>query len=178
MVVVLHNIRSVFNVASIFRTADGVGIEKIYLCGITPGPVDKFGDIRKDFSKVSLGAENFINWERKYSTVKLLKKLKADGYEVIAVEQDLRSVPYYEIAASPSAPRNDAEGKICLVMGAEVGGLPKPVLELADKIVEIPMRGKKESLNVAVAFGIVVYHLLLFTSEVGYKLTPDHTSEV
>ena len=181
MIVVLHNIRSVFNVGSIFRTADGVGIKKIYLCGITPGPLDKFGDPRKDFIKISLGAEKFIEWERKYSTIKLLNKLKSGGYEVIAVEQDERSVPYYSVRLPPPHQtvqgRNDREDNICLVMGAEVGGLPKSVLELADKIVEIPMKGKKESLNVAVAFGIVVYHLLL-TSKVDFKVTPDHTSEV
>ena len=158
MIVVLHNIRSVFNVGSIFRTADGVGIEKIYLCGITPGPLDKFGLERKDFTKVSLGAEKSVNWERKYSTVKLLDKLKKDGYQILAVEQDAKSVPYYEINRFLAGARNDKN--ICLVMGSEVGGLPESVLSRADKILEIPMKGKKESLNVAVAFGIVVYHLM------------------
>jgi len=155
-------------VASIFRTADGVGIEKIYLGGITPGPLDKFGLVRGDFTKVSLGAEKFVSWERRYSTIKLLKKLKDDGYGIWAVEQDPRSVPYYtchserseesnlERLPRPFGPRND---NVCLVMGAEVGGLSKSILEIADKIIEIPMKGQKESLNVAVAFGIVAYSL-------------------
>ncbi len=156
MNVVLHNIRSVFNVGSIFRTADAVGAEKIYLGGITPGPLDKFGLERKDFTKVSLGAEKFVKWERKYSTIKLLKKLKGDGYKILAVEQDPRSVPYNSARLLRSARNDDG---ICLVMGAEVGGLPKSILDLADKIIEIPMKGKKESLNVSVAFGIVAFQL-------------------
>ncbi|OGE14489.1 hypothetical protein A2111_00175 [Candidatus Daviesbacteria bacterium GWA1_38_6] len=166
MVVVLYNIRSVFNVGSIFRTTDGAGIEKIYLCGVTPTPLDKFGLVRSDFTKVSLGAEKSVEWEQKHSTVKLLDRLKKEGYLILAVEQDPKSVPYYEIRLPrPSISlraRNDGReaDKICLVMGSEVNGLPKSILDKADKILEIPMKGKKESLNVAIAFGIVAYHLM------------------
>ena len=170
MIVILHSIRSVFNVGSIFRTADGAGIEKIYLCGLTPTPLDKFGDKRADFTKVSLGSEKSVNWEKKASTVKLLDKLNREGYQILAVEQDEKSVPYYELRLPRPAiggARNDGGemAKICIVMGSEVGGLPESVLSRADQILEIPMKGKKESLNVGVAFGIVVYHLLLFTSD-------------
>ena len=168
MIVVLHSIRSVFNVGSIFRTADAVGIEKIYLCGITPGPLDKFDLERKNFTKVSLGAEKFVSWERKYSTIQILKKLKVEGYEVIAVEQDPRSIPYrsyrhsgLDSESNKILKRVQDDDNTCLVMGAEVGGLPKSILDLSDKIIEIPMKGKKESLNVSVAFGIAAYHLTL-----------------
>src|SRR3989344_1349598 len=129
MIVILHNIRSVFNVASIFRTADGVGVEKIYLTGITPGPLDKFGKMRGYFTKVSLGSEKSIEWEQVSSTVKLLKRLKNEGCEIWAVEQHAKSVPYHSVGLLRSG-----GSKTCLVMGSEVNGLPQSVLSIADKI--------------------------------------------
>ncbi len=150
-VAILHNIRSLHNVGSIFRTADGAGIKKIYLCGITPAPVDRFGKPVAQLVKTSLGAEKFVEWQKVSSTLRLSKKLKVDGYKIIAVEQNKKSIPYSKF----SVQRN----KICLVVGNEVKGLPPSVLKLADKILEIPMLGHKESLNVSVAFGIVAYHL-------------------
>jgi tRNA G18 (ribose-2'-O)-methylase SpoU len=189
MIVILHNIRSMHNVGSIFRTADAAGVEKIYLCGVTPTPIDKFGRQRRQIAKVSLGAEDYIQWEQVKSTTRLLDKLKKDGHLILAVEQSQKSIPYYEGSLTPSchhefisAPschpefisgshcgkmpkqvRRDGNtfvsSKIALVLGNEIRGLPPSVLNRADKILEIPMRGKKESLNVAVAFGIVVFHL-------------------
>ncbi len=152
MVVILHNIRSVHNVGSIFRTADAGGIEKIYLCGITPAPLDKYGRIRQDFIKVSLGAEKLVEWEKKYSTVRILNDLKKQGYKIWAVEQNKKSIPYFKL-------KPKIKDKIALVFGNEVSGLPDSVLKKADKILEIPMKDKKESLNVSVAFGIVIFHL-------------------
>jgi len=151
IVVVLHNLRSVYNVGSIFRTADAAGVKKIYLCGITPEPKDRLGKWRKDFAKVSLGAEKYLDWDKVSSATRVLEKLKKEGYKILAVEQSAHSTPYYRYGRSSK--------KIVLVFGNEVKGLPPSVLKKADKILEIPMRGKKESLNVSVAFGIVVLGL-------------------
>jgi 23S rRNA (guanosine2251-2'-O)-methyltransferase len=147
---ILHGIRSVHNVGSIFRTADGAGFEKIYLCGITPTPLDRFKNIRADFAKVSLGAEKNIAWEYEKATATTIKKLKEDGWTIVAVEQSARSIPYHEFTFAKNR-------KIALVMGNEVKGLSPSILKLSDAIVEIPMHGKKESLNVGVAFGIVAF---------------------
>ena len=149
MVVLLHNVRSIQNVASIFRTADGVGVEKIYLCGITPGPIDRLGHSRAQFVKVSLGSENSIPYEKRSSTPKVIDDLKKEGYQILAIEQSRNSTPHYKFKSKNK--------KIALVLGSEVAGLSPAILKKADKILEIPMKGKKESLNVAVAFGIVAY---------------------
>ena len=85
-ILILNNIRSVFNVGSIFRTADGAGISKIYLVGVTPDPVDRFGRERKDLAKVALGAEKKIAWEHADELKNILKKLKKDGYQTVALE--------------------------------------------------------------------------------------------
>ena len=84
MILILHNIRSLYNVGSIFRTADAAGIEKIYLCGITPAPIDVFGKPRQQLTKVSLGAEKYVEWERVKSTTKLIDKLRRDGYKSLS----------------------------------------------------------------------------------------------
>ena len=154
--VVLYHLRSVYNVASIFRTAEAAGVEKIYLCGVTPGPVDRFGRERKQFIKVSLGAEKTVEWESEKNAINLIKKLKAQDYRVLAVEQSKNSIPYYQY----NDVRRHYIEKTALVLGNEVSGLPKVVLDRADKVLEIPMKGRKESLNVAVSFGIVVFSLL------------------
>jgi len=155
MVVVIHNVRSTHNVGSIFRTADAAGCEKIYLCGITPAPRDRFGRENEKISKVALGAEKWIAWEKVDQTTRLIDKIKKDGYKIFAVEQSSRSVPYQKIKLS----KKDL-AKMALIVGNEIKGLPPGILRRADKILEIPMRGKKESLNVAVAFGIVVFNLI------------------
>lgn len=154
VIVALHNVRSVHNVGSIFRTADAAGISKIYCCGITPTPLDRLKNIRSDFAKVALGAERSVPWEAAKDIVPLIKKLKKEDWKIYAVEQAKKSMPYFKVAAAEI--RN---AKICIVMGNEVAGLPTPILKLADHILEIPMFGKKESLNVAVAFGIIAFNL-------------------
>lgn len=154
VVVILHNIRSLYNVGSIFRTADAAGVEKIYLCGITSEPVDRFGKIRPQLAKVALGAEKTVPWEKCGSAARLIDKLKSHGCKIFAIEQAKNSVLYYRITS------RQAQGKIALVLGNEIKGLSRAILRKADKILEIPMRGRKESLNVAVAFGIVVFGLL------------------
>ena len=100
MVVVIHNVRSTHNVGSIFRTADAAGCEKIYLCGITPVPRDRFGRENEKISKVALGAEKWIAWEKVDQTTRLIDKIKKDGYKIFAVEQSSRSVPYQKIKLS------------------------------------------------------------------------------
>lgn len=155
MIVVLHNIRSMHNVGSIFRTAEAAGCEKIYLCGITPGPLDRFGRANQKLLKVSLGAERYIQWERSRSSTGLLDNLKAKGYSILAVEQSKNSTSLYKIKSLRSK-----NTKRALVVGNEIKGLSPAILKRADKVIEIPMRGKKESLNVAVAFGIAVFYLL------------------
>lgn len=153
VVAILHNIRSLHNVGSIFRTADGAGIKKLYLCGATPSPLDRFGESRQQLAKVSLGAEKYVVWESAKSAATVIKKLKKDGYKILAVEQSSGSIPYFKLPAKFYI----LHSKFCLVVGNEVRGLPPSILKLADKILEIPMRGRKESLNVSVAFGIMAY---------------------
>ncbi len=152
LIVVVHNVRSAHNVGSIFRTADAAGVEKIFLCGITPAPLDRFKEVRADFAKVALGAEKYIAWESARTTGAVIKRLKKEGYEVFALEQSKRAAPYY-------AARLASGARVAIVVGNEVKGLPPSILRSADRILEIPMMGKKESLNVAVAFGIVVFGL-------------------
>ena len=165
MVVILHNIRSLHNVGSIFRTADAAGVEKIYLCGITPSPVDVFNKPRQQLTKVSLGAEKYVEWDASNrsarATLKLLEGLKKQGYKIFAIEQSKKSIPYYSYKfRKRGVMMYHNTSKIVLVLGNEVKGLPASILKRADKILEIPMRGRKESLNVAVAFGIVVFNLV------------------
>jgi 23S rRNA (guanosine2251-2'-O)-methyltransferase len=153
MVVVLNNIRSMHNVGSIFRTADGAGVKKIYLCGVTPTPIDRLGKSRPQVSKVSLGAEKNIEWEKISSTVSCIKKLKREGYKIFAVEQSPNSMPYYEFRGI----RMNSRFRIAFVFGNEVNGLSSSILKLADKVLEIPMYGKKESLNISVSAGVVLF---------------------
>jgi 23S rRNA (guanosine2251-2'-O)-methyltransferase len=152
LTVIVHDIRSVHNVGSMFRTADAAGAERIFLCGITPAPLGRFKEVRPDFAKVALGAEQYVSWESAKTTIEVVKRLKKEGYEIFALEQSKRSIPYYAVH-----PLRDA--RIALIVGNEVQGLPVPILRAADRILEIPMMGKKESLNVAVAFGIVAFGL-------------------
>lgn len=152
---ILHNVRSCYNVGSIFRTADAAGVDVIYLCGYTPTP-DK--DIK--ISKTALGAEKTIKWELHKVTWRLLRKLHENGVRIIALERfdkftakKLRVKNIFEY----SSPVNQT---IAIMTGHERKGLSKRILEYVDDIVEIPMHGKKESLNVSVAVGIAVYSLI------------------
>lgn len=152
-VVVLDNLRSVYNVGSIFRTANAVGVDKIYLCGTTPTPLDKKGDRRKDFSKVALGAEDTVVWEYFDNTLECIKKLKEENYFIIALEQSDDAVDYKEASVV-------GKEKVAFVVGNEVEGITKEVLAYSDVIAEIPMLGTKESLNATIAFGVAVYRIL------------------
>lgn len=151
----LDNIRSVHNVGSIFRTAETIGISKIYCLGTTPTPLDRFQNKRKDFAKVALGAEDLVSWEyledAKDLIQELFQELKRQGFQIIALEQSSDSVDYKKV---------ELGDKTLIVVGNEVGGVSKELLKLVDKIIEIPMKGKKESLNVSVATGVALFRLL------------------
>ena len=155
-IIILDNIRSAHNVGSIFRSSDGAGVGKIYLVGPTPTPIDRFGRPQPEIVKTSLGASESIPWEHvgnagSVSTQDLLgiiAQLKTDGFTIVAVEQDKDSISFYDF---------EVPDKVAYILGAEVEGVQKEVLEVADIIVEIPMAGVKESLNVSVTAGIVLF---------------------
>ena len=138
------------NVGAMFRTADAVGIDKIYLTGYTPAPLDRFGRKRKDLAKSALGAEEFVKWEQKKNIISLLSKLKKDGFLIIGIEQDKKSVDYKKVKL---------KNKNAFIVGTEVSGIPKNILKKCEVIAEISMRGKKESLNVSVATGVALFRM-------------------
>jgi tRNA G18 (ribose-2'-O)-methylase SpoU len=146
--VVLHNIRSAHNVGSIFRTADGAGVKKIFLCGYTPNPIDRFGRVVEEIRKTSLGATDSVPWEHCDDTDACMEKLRTMGVTVVAVEQHARAIPYTEYTR---------EERVAFVFGNEIDGVPDAVCDQADNIIYIPMRGMKESLNVSVSAGIVLF---------------------
>lgn len=145
VVLVLPDIRSTHNVGSFFRTADAAGVEKIVLSGITATPP------HPHLIKVSLGAENTVPWEYIQDTGEALQKLRDQGYQIVMVEttdnsQDFRQAEYAD--------------KVALVFGAETTGVPSEFIQQADLVVSIPMLGHKESLNVSIAGGIIIYQVL------------------
>jgi tRNA G18 (ribose-2'-O)-methylase SpoU len=152
IIAVLDNIRSAHNVGSIFRTADAFGISELYLCGTTPAPKDKFGRARSDIGKVALGAEKTVAWKYYSTTRRAVSALKKKGFKIFSVEQDKKS-------EKTDILRTVKAKNIALVFGNEVDGVNPKILKISDKIIEIPMFGKKESLNVSVAFGIVSHEL-------------------
>jgi tRNA G18 (ribose-2'-O)-methylase SpoU len=151
LIAVLDNIRSLYNVGSIFRTADAFNIDKIYLSGYTPAPIKDRQ--KKEIHKTALGAEEFIKWEKSGQTWKLLENLKKQGFYIVALETDKKAINISEFNSSK------IKKKVVLVVGNEVKGLSQQILKRCDKIIKIPMLGKKESLNVSVAFGIAAFCL-------------------
>jgi 23S rRNA (guanosine2251-2'-O)-methyltransferase len=149
--VLLDNVRSAWNVGSIFRSADGFGLDHAYLCGISPTPD---GPAREAVRKTSLGAEDTVTWSYHKDAVKLVRGLKKEGWKVYALEEDERAI---EINSASSALRS-AQREI-LIVGNEVTGVDPELLDLCDAIYYIPMRGEKKSFNVAIAFGIAAYAL-------------------
>ncbi len=147
-ILILHNIRSIHNVGSIFRTAEAAGVLKIYLTGYTATPQDRFGRARKEIKKTALGAENIVLWEHILRIGDVFKKLKKEGFLIIGVEQSKHSINYKKIRQKQ---------KMAFVFGNEVRGLPLAILKQCDAIAEIPMKGKKESLNVSIAAGIILF---------------------
>jgi len=142
----LDNVRSAWNVGAIFRTADGLGIDKLYLCGITPTPE------KEAVRKTSLSAEESVAWEYSRNALDTTKMLKGKGCKLIALEQDPRAVPVTQFSIP------DSQSSI-LILGNEVTGVDPELLDLCDRIVYIPMHGQKRSLNVEVAFAIAAHAL-------------------
>ena len=141
--VLLNHVRSLYNVGSIFRTADGAGIEKVWLAGITGIPPDS------KISKTALGAEQMVPWEYARNAGEILARLRAQNYQIVFLEQTTRSRPYQEFVPAPP---------LCLVVGNETAGVDEGLFQQGDLSLEIEMSGLKNSLNVAVAFGVVAYH--------------------
>lgn len=141
---------------SIFRTSDGAGVEHLYLVGTTPLPIDRFGREVAEIKKTSLGASESILWEHVGEatsesldeTLALINELQADGWTVVAIEQGEESISYYDFFVPE---------KVVYVLGHEVDGVPEAIIKVCDQILEIPMAGMKESLNVSVTAGIVLF---------------------
>lgn len=158
IILVAHNIRSTHNVGSIFRTAEGFGVSKIIISGYTPYPslpndrrlphiADK---LNNQISKTALGAESSVPFTLTDNILATAKELKAEGYSIVGLEQDARSVPINEY---------ETPEKLVLVLGEEVHGIESELLGVCDDIIEIAMKGQKESFNVSVATGIALYAL-------------------
>lgn len=145
---VLEDIRSLWNVGSMFRTADGAGCEELILTGITGYPP------RKEIEKTSLGAESVIRWSYAANSMSVLPALKSLGYCVLALEKDERSTLMSSVIDA-----RQLRFPLCVVVGNEVTGLYRETLNIADHVCHLPMRGIKSSLNVAVAFGIAMYQI-------------------
>lgn len=149
-IIILDNIRSAHNVGSAFRTADGAGVEKIYLLGTTASPRDRFGREVAEIKKTSLGASEMVPWEHidNEDTESLLLRLKSEGFGLVAVEQTPISISLFDFTPSE---------KTCYIFGNEIDGVGQSILDKVDKAIEIPMKGQKESLNVSVTVGIVLF---------------------
>jgi 23S rRNA (guanosine2251-2'-O)-methyltransferase len=143
--VLLDNIRSAWNVGSIFRSADGFGFDHIYLCGITPTPENEA------VRKTSLGAEEYVAWSYHKDAVRLVQGLKVEGWKVCALEEHEAAKDIHE--ANPKA----RDGKRLLIVGSEVTGVDPDLLALCDEIYFIPMSGEKRSFNAAIAFSIAAF---------------------
>jgi 23S rRNA (guanosine2251-2'-O)-methyltransferase len=142
--VILHNIRSAYNVGSIFRSSDAFGVDKIFLTGYTPTP-----DNHNKIKKTALGAEENIEWEYREEVEEVINQLKKEKVRVVALEQTDKSLPIDNFFQE--------DFSLGLILGNEVTGVEKEVLELVNEAVKISMFGKKESLNVSVAFGVAAY---------------------
>lgn len=144
---VLDNIRSAYNVGSIFRTSDGAGLTKIYLCGITPTPENP------RVGKTALGAENYVPWEHSWSVIDTIEKLRREGHYIVSLEGGCTSINLFE--ALPIIRKQN--NPVTLIVGNEVSGIDPEAVKKSSLCVYIPMEGIKESLNVASAFAIASY---------------------
>ena len=141
-----ENVRSAFNIGSMFRTADGARMAKLYLTGYTPFPPNK------DIEKTALGATQTVPWEYAKSTLEIINKLKKEGVTICAVEHTDSSIPHYDFSASLFP--------VCFIVGNEISGITDEVITYADCAIEIPMYGIKQSLNAANAFSIVAFEMI------------------
>ncbi|MEX1062105.1 MAG: TrmH family RNA methyltransferase [Balneolaceae bacterium] len=146
-ILMAHNIRSLYNVGSLFRSADVFGIRSVFLSGFTPAPP------RAEISKTALGAEETVHWRKIENPVEQIRALKTRDYRIYGLEQTVTGefLPGHRVTA----------GKICLLLGNEVTGIDEELIPLVDQFVEIPQYGEKHSLNVSVAAGIALYAFLV-----------------
>lgn len=151
LIIILDNVRSMYNVGSIFRTADAFRAEKIFLCGITGTPP------HREIEKTALGSTKSVEWEYRKDTSQLIHELKKSDYKIFAFEHTTKSIPLYNLEISE-------EEKYVLIFGNEVSGISDGVLSHADSILEIPQFGIKHSLNVSITSGIVLWHFHNFFS--------------
>lgn len=142
---IVDNVRSLYNVGSIFRTADGAGIQKLFLCGITGTPP------KTEIHKTALGAEENVAWEYVKDPVEVVQKLKGEGIQIVVLEHTTESIHFQKA---------DFRYPTCLVVGHEHHGISEGIIQLSDQAIEIPMYGLKGSLNVGVAFGIAAYQII------------------
>jgi len=153
--VILNNIRSAHNVGSVFRTADGAGVSKIFITGYTPAPTDRFGREQKEILKTSLGATHTVPYEVIEDIQELIFRLKKEGVEIIAVEQTKEAIEYQTFKP---------KSNVAFIFGNEIEGVEESVLKESDKHIMLPMSGMKESLNVSVCAGIILFHFRFQTS--------------
>jgi len=150
--IVLNSIRSSYNVGSIFRTSDGAMIEKLFLCGYTPYPPHPDLPLgKKDVLKTSLGATESVNWEYMKDPKEVVRQMKEKGIKVGALELTSKSSPYYNLKKDIFP--------LCFLIGNEISGVSQELLDLCDFSIEIPQFGIKQSLNVAVAYGVMIFKL-------------------
>lgn len=139
-----HNIRSLWNVGAFFRTCDALGVEHLYLTGYTAHPP------RTEITKTAIGAEQWVAWEHARDPLPFIEQLKKDGWQIVSLELHADSVDIVKFQPAD---------KVCLIVGHEITGVPDELMKISDASVEIPMLGKKESMNVSVATGIALHHL-------------------
>ena len=142
----LDNIRSLYNVGSMFRTSDGALVKKLFLCGYTPKPP------RKEIEKTALHATETVPWEYRTDPLEALSTVRSSGIRICVLEQTTKSIPYHQVRKT--------DFPICLVIGNEIAGISQDVIAAADMAIEIPMYGMKQSLNAAVAYGIALFELV------------------
>ena len=147
--VLLDNVRSAYNTGAIFRTADGIGAAHLYLCGITPNPIDN-----PAIRKTALGAEITLPWSVHLNAHDLGQALQNAGYRLLALETRPESVPIFEFD-----PHTITSEAVVLVVGSEQAGVDPGIIDLCGGVLSVPMAGSKGSLNVAVAFGVAAYWL-------------------
>jgi 23S rRNA (guanosine2251-2'-O)-methyltransferase len=146
LVVVLDNIRSLNNIGSVFRTADAFLVQAIHLCGITAQPP------HREIQKTALGATESVDWEHFPTTSESIEQLKADGYQILAIEQAEQTVMLNEFQTT-------SKGKYAVVFGNEVSGVDQAIIDVADACLEIPQHGTKHSLNISVCAGVVLWEM-------------------
>jgi 23S rRNA (guanosine2251-2'-O)-methyltransferase len=157
IIVIVHDMRSTHNVGSLLRTCEGLGVKQVHFSGYTPYPLasddtrlpHETAKLTKQIQKTALGAENLVPWSHAKDIAALIKEIKADGYQVIALEQDEKAISLIDFSPPD---------KLAILLGREVEGIAPDMLALCDQIIEIPMFGQKESFNVVQATAMALFH--------------------